>query len=125
MMVRVRLARWILIAAAACAGAGGGVVACGKGGGASATAPAVAPGAPAGDVTEASGDVGATRDGKTRAIKVGDAVSGDDVVKTGADGRVTIVLRHNQVAWSLGPGKEKRVADSAAWAAAKGASGET
>jgi hypothetical protein len=89
-----------------------------------AAAPAVVPGAPAGDVTEVAGDVHATRDGKTRALAKGDVVSGDDLIATGADGRVTIVLRHNQVAWSLGPGKAKKLADSAAWAAAKGASGE-
>jgi hypothetical protein len=81
----------------------------------------VVPGAPAGDVTELAGDVHATRGGATRALAKGDVVSGDDVITTGADGRVTIVLRHNQVAWSLGPNLQKRVADSAAWAAAKGA----
>ncbi|HTJ41250.1 MAG TPA: AgmX/PglI C-terminal domain-containing protein [Kofleriaceae bacterium] len=97
-------------------------LACGKG--SSGGGVAVVPGAPAGDVTEIAGDVHATRDGKTRALAKGDVVSGDDVVATGADGRVTIVLRHNQVPWSLGPNKEKKVADSAAWAAAKGASGE-
>ena len=85
---------------------------------------AVVPGAPAGDVTELTGDVHATRDGKARALAKGDVVSGDDVIATGADGRVTIVLRHNQVAWVLGPGVEKKVGDSAAWAAAKGASAE-
>jgi hypothetical protein len=95
-----------------------------KGGG-SASAQQVVAGAPAGDVTEVSGDVRATRDGKTRPIAKGDVVSGDDVIATGGDGRVTIVLRHNHVPWSLGPNKEKKVADSAAWSAAAGASGET
>ena len=90
-----------------------------------ASAPQIVPGAPAGDVTELSGDVKATRDGKPRALAKGDVVSGDDVIATGADGRVTIVLAHNQVAWSLGPNKEKKVGDSAAWAAAKGASPES
>jgi outer membrane biosynthesis protein TonB len=96
--------------APACKGGGGGVE--------------VVAGAPAGDVTEVAGDVKATRDGKTRAIAKGDVVAGDDVIATGVDGRVTIVLRHNQVPWSLGPNKSKKVADSAAWSAAKGASGE-
>jgi hypothetical protein len=93
-------------------------------GGSSASAQQVVAGAPAGDVTEISGDVHATRDGKTRAIAKGDVVSGDDVISTGGDGRVTIVLRHNHVPWVLGPNKEKKVADSAAWNAAAGASGE-
>src|SRR6185437_8469577 len=112
----MRAALAILIVACACA------FAC-KGGSAP-TGPAVVPGAPAGDVTEASGDVHATRDGKTRAIATGDVVAGDDVIATGDDGRVTIVLRHNQVPWSLGPNKSKKVGDSAAWAAAKGAKPE-
>jgi hypothetical protein len=94
-----------------------------KGGG-SASAQQVVAGAPAGDVTEISGEVHATRDGKTRTIAKGDVVSGDDVIATGGDGRITIVLRHNHVPWVLGPNKEKKVADSAAWSAAAGASGE-
>jgi hypothetical protein len=111
-MKRVWIAVVIAMAAIApaCKGGGGGVE--------------VVAGAPAGDVTEVSGDVHATRDGKTRAIAKGDVVAGDDVIATGDDGRVTIVLRHNQVPWSLGPNKSKKVADSAAWSAAKGASGE-
>jgi hypothetical protein len=98
-----------------------------KGGGASGggSAPAVVPGAPAGDVTEIAGDVRATCDGKTRTLAKGDSVAGDDVITTGADGRVTIVLRHNHVAWSLGPNKEKKVADSAAWSATAAAGSES
>jgi hypothetical protein len=99
-----------------------GAIAC-KGDGAP-SAPAIVAGAPAGDVTEAAGDVKATRGGKTRAIAKGDVVAGDDVIATGADGRVTIVLRHNQVPWSLGPNLTKKVGDSAAWTAAKGAKPE-
>ncbi len=94
----------------ACKGGGGGVE--------------VVAGAPAGDVTEVAGDVKATRDGKTRALAKGDVVAGDDVIATGADGRVTIVLRHNGVPWSLGPNLSKKVSDSAAWTAAKGAAPE-
>jgi hypothetical protein len=84
---------------------------------------AVVPGAEAGRVVEVSGAVTATRSGQARRLAVGDAVSGDDVVSTGADGRIVIELRHNQVRWSLGPGREKKVADSAAWTAAKGTGG--
>jgi hypothetical protein len=100
----------VLVAVAAAA-------ACGKG----ATEVEVVAGAPAGDVTEVAGAVTATRAGQTRALKVGDAISGDDVIATNAEGRVTITLRHNHVPWSLGPGKSKRVADSAAWRASEGA----
>jgi hypothetical protein len=114
----MRATALLFVLAAALAGA----TAC-KGDG-KAAAMAVVPGAPAGDVTELAGDVRATRDGKTRPLAKGDVVSGDDVIATGADGRVTIVLRHNQVAWALGPGRQKRVGDSAAWAAAKGAAAE-
>ena len=87
-------------------------------------APDVVPGAPAGDVTELSGDVHATCDGKTRALAKGDTVAGDDTITTGADGRVTIVLRKNHVPWSLGPGLSKQVSESAAWRAAAPAAGE-
>ncbi len=87
-------------------------------------APDLVPGAPAGDVTEVSGDVHATCDGKTRALAKGDTVAGDDVIATGADGRVTIVLRRNHVPWSLGPAMTKQVSESAAWSAAAPAAGE-
>ncbi len=93
------------------------VPACGKGG----AEVEVIAGAPAGDVTEVAGTVTATRAGQVRPLRVGDAVSGDDVIATAADGRVTIALRHNHVPWSLGPGASRRVADSAAWRAPEGA----
>jgi hypothetical protein len=89
-------------------------VACGSGSG---SGPAVVAGAPAGDVTELGGTVTATRDGATRTLAVGDAVSGDDVIETGADGRVVIQLRHNLVPWTLGAGKKEQVATSLAWKA--------
>jgi hypothetical protein len=114
----MRIASLLFVVAAALAGG----TAC-KGDGVAA-AVSVVPGAPAGDVTELAGAVHATRDGKTRAIAKGDVVSGDDVIATGDDGRVTIVLRHNGVTWSLGPRMEKKLADSAAWSAAKGAAAE-
>jgi hypothetical protein len=85
---------------------------------------APADGAPAGDVTEKRGDVRAIRAGASRALEVGGVVAADDVIKTGADGRVAILLRHNHVTWALGPGKEKKVSESAAWTAAAGAGSE-
>jgi hypothetical protein len=81
---------------------------------------AVAPGAPAGDVRELSGEVSAIRDGQRRALTLGGVVSGDDVIHTAPDASVVIELRHNGVRWALGPGREKKVADSAAWTAARG-----
>jgi hypothetical protein len=110
MIVRGRL---VVIAAAVIAVAAAG---CHKGG-ASRGGPVVVPGAAAGDVTEATGPVTAVRDGANRTLAVGDVVAGDDAIVTGDGGRVTIVLRHNQVAWSLGPGKREKVADSTAWGA--------
>lgn len=79
--------------------------------------PKVVAGAPAGDVTEVTGTVTATRDGKARPLAVGDVVSGDDVVATGADGHVAIRLHHNLVPWTLGPGKTEQVSLSLAWKA--------
>jgi len=81
--------------------------------------PAVVPGALAGDVLEVSGAVTARRgDAPPRALAVGDTVSGDDVIETGADGAVVIELRHNHARWSLGASQRKQVAESAAWNAA-------
>ncbi|MCE9577426.1 MAG: hypothetical protein K8W52_30030, partial [Deltaproteobacteria bacterium] len=80
------------------------VSACGKGG----ASVEVVAGAPAGDVTEIAGSVTATRGGQARPLKVGDIVSGDDVIATGPEGRIAITLRHNHVPWSLGPGKSRR-----------------
>lgn len=88
-------------------------VACGGG----SSGPKVVAGAPAGDVTEVTGTVTATRDGKTRPLGVGGEVAGDDVVETGADGHVAITLRHNLVPWTLGPGKKEQVSLSLAWKA--------
>jgi hypothetical protein len=95
---------------------GGALTACGQ----RETGAAVVPGAAAGTVVQASGSVTATRAGASRALAVGDTVSADDVVTTGADGRVAIELLHNHVRWSLGPGREKQVSASAAWTAAQG-----
>jgi hypothetical protein len=106
-MLRAALISFVLASAA-------GAVACGSG---ATNGPAVVAGAPAGDVTEISGTVTATRDGTPRPLAAGDVISGDDVIDTGADGRVTITLRHNRVAWTLGPGKKEQVGASLAWRA--------
>jgi hypothetical protein len=87
-------------------------VACGSG---SSGGPAVVAGAAAGDVVEVSGSVTAIRDGKSRPLAAGDVVSGDDVIDTATDGRVTIKLHHNKVTWTLGPGSKEAVGKSLAW----------
>ncbi|MEZ4368437.1 MAG: hypothetical protein R2939_19485 [Kofleriaceae bacterium] len=84
------------------------------------TPPAVVAGAAVGSVLEVSGTVTATRAGVTRPLSVGDDISGDDELVTGADGRVTVVLRHNGVQWQLPPGRRAVVATSTAWAQAPG-----
>ncbi|HVK75094.1 MAG TPA: hypothetical protein VM734_17315 [Kofleriaceae bacterium] len=94
--------------------------ACGSG---ASGGPAIVAGAPAGDVVEVAGKVTATRSGAVRDLAAGAEVSGDDVIETGADGRVTIKLRHNQVPWTLGPGRKEQVGGSLAWKAPK-ATGE-
>jgi hypothetical protein len=83
-------------------------------------APAVEPGAPAGDVREVTGTVTARRvDGPARELAAGDPVSSDDVIDTGAAGSVVIELRHNGARWSLAAGQSRRVSESAAWQAAR------
>lgn len=106
-MLRAALTAFVLASVAA-------AVACGSG---TSSGPAVVAGAAAGDVVEVSGTVTATRAGTPRPIAAGDVISGDDVIETGADGRVTITLRHNRVAWTLGPGKKEQVGASLAWRA--------
>ena len=54
--------------------------------------PAVVAGAPAGSVTELHGSVTALRGAARRTLVAGDTVAGDDVIETGVDSRVTIVL---------------------------------
>lgn len=103
-MLRLALAA-LMLAAAGCGGGGG------------ASGPAVVAGAPAGDVTAVSGTVTATREGATRTLAQGDVVAGDDVIETGADGRIVIQLRHNLVPWTLGAGRKEQVAASLAWRA--------
>ena len=88
-----------------------------KGGGDA--APKVEPGVTVGKVVELVGTVTATRDGQTRTLDKTSAVSGDDVIATQGDGRVTILLAHNNARWDLGPNKHERVADSLAWGLAR------
>lgn len=84
-----------------------------------ASGPAVVAGATAGTVVDVAGGVTATRGGATRALAKGDAISGDDVIATGADGSVTIILAHNQARWTLAANKSYRVSDSIAWSLPK------
>lgn len=93
--------------------------ACSKGTDATGGGPAAVAGAPAGKVVELAGTVTATRDGKARPLALGDAVSGDDRVATGADGKVTIVLAHNNAKLSLGASRDTVVSASLAWGLAK------
>ena len=81
--------------------------------------PAVVAGAPAGSVTELHGSVTALRGAARRTLVAGDTVAGDDVIETGVDSRVTIVLAHNQVPFSLGPERTQQVGTSPAWSAAR------
>lgn len=106
-MVRAILVGLLTISAAAgCKGSSDG-------------APAVEPGKTVGKVVEAKGMVSATRSGTTRTLAAGAEISGDDVIETGADGRVTILLAHNNATWDLGPGKKEQVSTSMAWKLAK------
>lgn len=81
--------------------------------------PAVQAGVAAGKVVELSGTVTAKRGTESRPLASGTEVSGDDVIETGADSSVSIVLAHNNATWSLGPNKREKVADSLAWSLAK------
>ena len=83
------MARPVLLAVLLGVAGVAGLPACG---GKKASGPAVVAGAPAGKVTALVGAVTATRGSARRALAAGDAVAGDDVIETGADGRVTIVL---------------------------------
>jgi hypothetical protein len=78
-------------------------------------APAAQAGAPAGTVVDVQGSVSVA--GKP--LAKGATVAGDDVVDTGADGHVRIVLTHNNATWDLGPNKHEKVSASLAWTLAK------
>jgi hypothetical protein len=92
------------------------VSACKSGG---SDAPAVQQGVTVGKVVEISGKVTATRGGESRTLDASSTVSGDDVIQTGGDGRVTILLAHNNAKWALGPNKQEKVSGSMAWQLAK------
>jgi hypothetical protein len=81
--------------------------------------PAVQAGVMAGKVTELTGTVTAKRGTESRTLAAGNEVSGDDVIETGPDSSVSIVLAHNNATWSLGANKHEKVADSMAWSLAK------
>jgi hypothetical protein len=76
-----------------------------------ADAPAVQPGV--------TGAVTATRAGATRVLVENSPISGDDTITTAADGRITILLAHNNARWELGPGNTREVAASPAWGLAR------
>jgi hypothetical protein len=82
-------------------------------------APAVEPGKTVGKVLEVTGKVTATRGTATRDLDASSTVSGDDVITTSGDGRVTILLAHNNAKWDLGPNKHEQVSTSMAWQLAK------
>jgi hypothetical protein len=69
----------------------------------------------AGTVTEVAGKVTITHDNRARDARPQDVVEADDMIATGADGHVTIVLAKNDVSWQLGPGRHGRVSESVAW----------
>jgi len=79
--------------------------------------------APAGDssgtIRELTGKVTATRGSDTRTLTIGNPVTADDVIDTGADGSVVIELAHNNALWSLEAGIKARVDQSVAWKLSK------
>ena len=84
--------------------------ACGKGKDDSA-ASQPQPGETAGKVVEVSGQVTV----KGKHVAVGDMLKADDVIETGADGRIVVELTHNLAHWELGGNKSQKVSDSIAW----------
>jgi hypothetical protein len=78
-------------------------------------APHAEPGAPAGTVIEVAGAVTVA----AKPLAQGDAVAADDMVETGTDGSVVIVLAHNNARWELGPNKHVKAAESLAWSQPK------
>ncbi len=83
--------------------------------------PQVAPGTAVGKVVDVAGQVTATRDGKTRVLAPGEAVSPDDVVATADTGSVSIELFHNRANLQLQNGAASRIDDSLAWELTKSA----
>lgn len=106
-MLRSILVGLLVISAASACGGGGS------------DAPAVEPGKAVGKVLEVTGKVTATRGTTTRDLDASSTVSGDDVITTAGDGRVSILLAHNNAKWDLGPNKHEQVSTSMAWQLAK------
>jgi hypothetical protein len=77
------------------------------------------PGVAVGKVVEVAGTVTVRHADVARPLAKGDAVEGDDVIETGADGNVIIELAHNLARWELGPNKKSMVRESAAFRLAK------
>jgi hypothetical protein len=67
--------------------------------------------APVGKVIEVTGEV--TVRGKP--LAVGDAVTADDVIETGAHARVVVLLPIDDSHWELGPNQRAKVSDASAW----------
>ncbi|HEY4182311.1 MAG TPA: hypothetical protein VGM90_36010 [Kofleriaceae bacterium] len=82
-------------------------------------APAVQPGVTAGKVIESEGKVTATRQGATRVLTAGSEISGDDLIQTDNGASVRIWISRNNATWTLEGGRQGKVADSAAWTAAR------
>ena len=82
-------------------------------------APTAQPGAIAGKVVEVTGSVSVVHGGETKPLTQGATVLTDDEIVTGADGRASIVLAHNNARWDVAPGTRKKVSESAAWGLAK------
>ncbi|HEY5948783.1 MAG TPA: hypothetical protein VIV40_25005 [Kofleriaceae bacterium] len=85
----------------------------------SSDSPSAQPGVAAGKVVEVSGNVTVRHNDVARPLAKGEAVEGDDVIVTGADGNAIIELSHNLARWELGPNKTSKVKESSAWGLAK------
>jgi hypothetical protein len=91
------------------AAAGGSVVARGSVSSVAPTEAAIA--APAGKVIEVTGEVMV----RGKPLVLGDAVTADDVIETGAHGRVVVLLPIDDSHWELGPNQRAKVSEASAW----------
>lgn len=69
----------------------------------------------AGQVVDLAGKATARLGDRVRTLAVGDRVTADDVIETGADGRVVIQLAHNLAKWELGASRQQKVRESILW----------
>lgn len=76
---------------------------------------------PAGEVVELVGTAVAHDNQGERPLAEGDKVTGADMIETGPDSHIQIRLFHNGASWGLGAERKKRVKESLAWRAPKGA----